>query len=60
MGEDTVGELVDVHQTGPVDLFEIRTAGGPQFVPAQREFVVELDLVGGRLVLTEAALVGDR
>lgn len=61
VGDEQIGEVVDVHDTGPVDVFEIAVAGEQEhrFVPAVEQLVLSLDLDEGRLVLAPAALGGD-
>jgi 16S rRNA processing protein RimM len=51
-----VGKVIDVHSTGPVDVFEIAVAGqsDPAFVPSLAQFVVEVG--ARRLVLVAGAL----
>jgi 16S rRNA processing protein RimM len=46
-----LGELVEIHSTGPVDVYTIRGEGEDLYVPALAERVVEVDVPGGRLVV---------
>jgi 16S rRNA processing protein RimM len=43
------GELIAVHSTANHEVFEVRTDTGVVFVPALREFVLEVDLSQGRI-----------
>ena len=49
--DQVVGEVEEVHHTGPIDVFEVRCPGvvEPFFVPATHEHVI--DVAPGRLVL---------
>ena len=47
------GRLVAIHGTGEVDVWELRGPDGSSFLPARREFIVEVDLAGGRIVAHE-------
>ena len=54
---DVVGEVVEVHSTGPCDLLEVRLqAGGRGFVPALRSHGVEVDLERGVVEVASGAL----
>ena len=56
VGDTEVGRVVDVHSSGPVDIFEIQTADGLSFVPALKG-VLTVDVAAGRVELAEDALV---
>jgi len=52
-----VGEVVEVHSTGPCDVLEVQLeAGGRGFVPALRSHGVEVDLDGGVVEVAPGAL----
>ncbi|MBT3217720.1 MAG: 16S rRNA processing protein RimM [Proteobacteria bacterium] len=55
VGEEVVGEVVAVHPVPQHDLLEVKVGAEVEFVPCTRQFVKELDLEGGRVVLLEAA-----
>jgi 16S rRNA processing protein RimM len=48
-----LGVLGEIQGAGPVDIWMIRTADGEDFVPALEEFIVEVDLVDGKVVLED-------
>ncbi len=50
VGDLIVGHLVDVHDSGPVTLLEIRSGGDTEFIPCTAESVVSIDATG--VVLT--------
>ena len=49
-----VGTIREIQSAGPVDVWIIHTGEGEIFVPALEEFVVEVDLIEGRVVLESA------
>ncbi len=51
VGEDQVGTVVDVHRTGPVDIFEVASGEERRFIPALAEFIDTVDVSGGRVVM---------
>jgi len=51
-----VGVVVEVHASGPLDVFEIKTDDGVFFVPALKEMLT-VDVEGGRVILSADALV---
>ncbi len=46
-----LGRLVEVHATGPVDVWEIEGDDGPWFLPALKERIVAVDLQARRVVV---------
>ena len=50
---NVLGVLAEIQGAGPVDIWMIRTPDGEDFVPALEEFIVEVDLVEGRIVLED-------
>jgi len=50
-GETKVGEVADVVTNAGQDLFEVEKDGRRVLVPAVRDWLVELDLDGGRIVM---------
>jgi 16S rRNA processing protein RimM len=59
MGGDQVGTAVDVHETPGGDVLEVELPDGPVFVPLLREWVVEVNVQGGRVVLAPGAIEVD-
>lgn len=57
VGERKVGRVRSVHESGPVDIFEIDTPDGPLFVPCLRELVSAVS--PHRVELTPEALDED-
>jgi 16S rRNA processing protein RimM len=51
-----VGVVAAVHESGPLDIFEIHADGGVFFVPALHENIT-VDVEGGRVILAADALV---
>jgi len=49
-----VGTISEIQSAGPVDVWVILTDDQELFLPALDEFVVEVDLVEGRVVLESA------
>ena len=43
---EKIGTLHDVHASGPIDVLEILTDDGPEFVPAVRELVESVSADG--------------
>jgi len=56
IGGERVGTVTEVHSSGPVDIFEIRTDDGPRFVPALKD-ALTVDIEAGRIELAADALV---
>ena len=43
---EQIGTLVEIHASGPIDVLEILTDDGPEFVPAVRDLVVSVSADG--------------
>jgi 16S rRNA processing protein RimM len=57
IGEELVGQVVDVQSPGPTDVLVIeRPDGQLTFVPALREFVARVDIAAARVELVAGAL----
>lgn len=57
VGDDVVGEVKTVHESGPHTVFEVRlTGGGTGYVPALETHLLELDLENRRLIVAPGAL----
>ena len=57
VGEDLVGEVKTVHETGPHTVFEVRLSGGGiGYLPALETHLLELDVENHRLVIAPGAL----
>lgn len=59
IGDAVVGRVVEVHATGPHEVFELEIDGETRFVPSLPEFVEDVDVAGRRLVLRPDALGAD-
>ena len=46
-----LGELVEIHSTGPVDVYTVRGDGEDRYIPALAEHIVQVDVAGGRVVV---------
>ena len=52
-----VGRVVGVHPSGPLDVFELELHdGGVVFVPSLHEYLLEVDVAGGRVVMAASVL----
>jgi 16S rRNA processing protein RimM len=54
---DEVGRVTDVLETGGNDVYLIKGPGGERLVPALPQFVTEIDLDAGRMIVEDAELV---
>lgn len=60
IGEDVVGTVSEVHQSGPTDVFEVSLVrGGVGYVPVLKSHVLEIDAAARRVVLAPDALATD-
>lgn len=48
---ESVGVLKEIQSAGPVDMWIVKTSDDEVYIPALEEFIVEVDLVEGRVVL---------
>ena len=49
--------MTDVLETGGNDVYLIKGPGGERLVPALPQFVTEIDLEAGRMIVEDAELV---
>jgi len=56
VGGEELGKLAAVHE-GQVDLWEVRGAGEPRYLPALREVVLRVDLTARQITVDLEALV---
>ena len=54
---DELGRVTDVLETGGNDVYLIKGSGGERLVPALPQFVTEIDLDAGRMIVEDAELV---
>ena len=54
---DEVGQVTDVLETGSNDVYLIKGPGGERLVPALPQFVTQIDLDAGRMIIEDAELV---
>ena len=54
---DEVGRVTDVLETGGNDVYLIKGSGGERLVPALPQFVSEIDLEAGRMIIEETEIV---
>ena len=54
---DEVGQVTDVLETGSNDVYLIKGPGGERLVPALPQFVTQIDLDAGRMIIEDADLV---
>ena len=54
---DEVGRVTEVLETGGNDVYLIKGSGGERLVPALPQFVSEIDLEAGRMIVEETEIV---
>lgn len=50
---ESIGELVEIFRAGGNEVYRVVGPSGERLVPALRSAVAEIDLAGGRLILTD-------
>lgn len=60
VADERAGQVRDLHPSGPFDVIEVEHQdGGVSFIPALSEYVVAIDLDGGRVELAPGVLGDD-
>ena len=60
VADQRAGQVLDVRPSGPFDVIEVELQdGGVSFIPALSEYVVMVDLEGGRVELAPDVLGDD-
>lgn len=50
------GELLEIHEAGPIDIWTVSGPDGGRFVPALADNIVAVDVPGGRVILRDGLL----